>query len=111
MRLHVMTQGQEPGAQKEHVVNNFGKLIIGALLSVGIATVASKVTDQKVVHPDEPRESLRERISRAGDTASVARVAEEERLRNQFRARTGDPLAFVPSAIPAVPTGTNGGAA
>ena len=49
--------------------------------------------------------------SRAGDTASVARVAEEERLRNQFRARTGDPLAFVPSAIPAVPTGTNGGAA
>lgn len=92
-------------------MNNVGKLIVGALLSVGIAAVATKVTDQKVIHPDEPRESFRERISRASDTASVARVAEEERLRNQFRARTGDPLAFVPSAIPAAKTGTDGGTA
>ena len=92
-------------------MNNFGKLIVGALVSVGIAAVASKVTDQKVVHPDAPRESFRERLNRAGDTASVARTAEEERLRNQFRARTGDPLAFIPGTIPTAKTGTDGGAA
>lgn len=91
-------------------MNNAGKVVFGTLLSVGIAAVAAKLTDQRVIHADEPRESFKERINRANTAASVARTAEEERLRNEFRARTGDPTAFVPGSITATPPRANTGA-
>ena len=83
-------------------MNNPIKLILGILIGAGVGAGVTRLATsdsapEQPVMPssdDRPRETLKERWSRAQATGEAAKAAKEEELRAYFRTRVKDQQAM-----------------
>jgi hypothetical protein len=89
------------------LLRNAVKVVFGSAIGAGVGYAASKLVEEREAavatpdaEPEYPRETFKERLTRAREAGEAARVAKEADMRAYFRQKVHDPEAMTSNPTP-----------